>query len=504
MTFRIGCLLIALSTVALALKADLSGVTTAPLNLSTAFHELTVAPDGTVWVLTDAGNVGKLPPGGTYSEFTLPWGVDPFKIPYAQTLAIGMDGNVWVAGFNGHIARVTPIGTVTDFTANAGGFFPPSLIARGTDGAMWFFDRPAPGPGASNAWKLGRIDIYGQVTAYDLGISNDQLRGLVNGGDGNLWFIDENKNQVFKFSPLAGKVLGTFSIPSASNQNGDDVATLGPDGNVWFTRGTSIDRITPDGTITEFHIPSGAQPAAIVTGGDGNLWFSEPAASKIGQLVVSSITSGGSATINEIASVGNAYEFFTFPATAGGAGKTGDLAATPCPATTFLLYTSPPPAIYKVTQPNGTCADLSSSVSLNSDLILGPTAEIEIKNAGPNTANSVNVGVNFIGAKETVTATSVVPSPSDVQYTISGSVVTLRKASLAIGEILRATIFVVITNDVLESTNGVMVVASSATPDPNFYDNIAAVGSTLGPGFKKVPLPPVDPIVVNNPVQRGH
>ena len=56
--------------------------------------------------------------------------------------------------------------------------------------------------------------------------------------------------------------------------------TAGPDGNVWFTEldGHKIGRITPAGVITELGVPSQGSPGSIVAGPDGNLWFVEPGA----------------------------------------------------------------------------------------------------------------------------------------------------------------------------------------------------------------------------------
>jgi streptogramin lyase len=76
----------------------------------------------------------------------------------------------------------------------------------------------------------------------------------------------------------------------------------GPDGNLWFTefRAGRIGRITPAGTITEFStgITANAGPADIVAGPDGNLWFTEELASRIGRITpagaVTEFPDGGS------------------------------------------------------------------------------------------------------------------------------------------------------------------------------------------------------------------
>ena len=63
--------------------------------------------------------------------------------------------------------------------------------------------------------------------------------------------------------------------------------TAGPDGNLWFTEegANKIGRITPSGRITEFPIPTASSgPDGITAGPDGNLWFTEGAANKIGRI----------------------------------------------------------------------------------------------------------------------------------------------------------------------------------------------------------------------------
>jgi streptogramin lyase len=62
--------------------------------------------------------------------------------------------------------------------------------------------------------------------------------------------------------------------------------TLDPEGlDAWFTETGRIGRITQAGTITEYPIPTpNSDPRGITRGGDGNIWFTEYAASKIGMI----------------------------------------------------------------------------------------------------------------------------------------------------------------------------------------------------------------------------
>jgi virginiamycin B lyase len=58
----------------------------------------------------------------------------------------------------------------------------------------------------------------------------------------------------------------------------------GPDGNLWFTNTDSdtVNKITVDGTITQYPIGDGKFPYDIVAGRDGNLWFTENVNNKAG------------------------------------------------------------------------------------------------------------------------------------------------------------------------------------------------------------------------------
>ncbi len=508
MNARITRVLITLAVIVVPLSADLTGITTTPANLPAKPSEMTVG-GGYLWILTEAGNLGKLAPGGAYVEFPLQFGNSQFGFTNASNFVYGFDGNVWVTGRNGHIERVTPSGAVTDFAA-VPGILTQSNITNGADGALWFFDVPQFGSTSDNNSKLGRIDIYGQVTTYGLGLGTDFLGGLVTGGDGNLWFVDTAKNEVAKFSISTKSVAGTYTMPS--KQNGGGQMILGLDGNLWFTHGTSVDRVKPDGTITEFNVPSGGQPSDISVAGDGNIWFTEYSAGKLGQLVVSSITSGGSATINESGAILPNGETLLLlpPGFATASGKTA-LDTKPCPLITFISKKTPPTAgvFVSTTVPQSTCADLATTLHYNNNIPFGSEEEVSVSNGGPDTANDVKVVVSLWAVNATSFITSVAQSPGDVQVTISGDFAILTKNSLAPGEFLRATVFFNAVNNpqhspyVDEHAYGAVAVASSSTADPNPSNNVAAEGETIL-GGKRVPLQPDLSVIVTNTVQRGH
>jgi len=76
-------------------------------------------------------------------------------------------------------------------------------------------------------------------------------------------------------------------IPSADSK--PYIAVEGPDGALVVLRERRVQRSAarsrPAGTFTEFALPTkNATPIGIALGGDGNLWFAEKAADKIGRL----------------------------------------------------------------------------------------------------------------------------------------------------------------------------------------------------------------------------
>lgn len=85
-------------------------------------------------------------------------------------------------------------------------------------------------------------------------------------------------------STLTG-VVREFNVPTrGANPN---FIVAGPDGNLWFTEdhANKIGRSTPQGTITEFTVPTtNAGLTAIAAGPDGNLWFTESSANRIGKI----------------------------------------------------------------------------------------------------------------------------------------------------------------------------------------------------------------------------
>ena len=75
-------------------------------------------------------------------------------------------------------------------------------------------------------------------------------------------------------------------VPLPEPASGPYGIAAGPDGNLWFTEisASRIGRISPAGSVTEFSLAGGAAPYGIAAAADGNLWFTESAVGRIGRI----------------------------------------------------------------------------------------------------------------------------------------------------------------------------------------------------------------------------
>ena len=182
-------------------------------------------------------------------------------------------------------AKKAPFGTVVEFSIPSPDSEPPA-ITTGPDGNLWFTEQ------AAN--NIGRITPDGVITEFPVPTPNSSPSDIVAGPDGALWFTEFTASKIGRIT-TAGVVTHEFPIPvsgqyfdiftgTLTTSSGPRGITVGPDGNLWFAEfnANRIGRITPDGVITEFLIPTpNARPEDITTGPDGNLWFTDPVGNKI-------------------------------------------------------------------------------------------------------------------------------------------------------------------------------------------------------------------------------
>lgn len=226
------------------------------------------------------------------AEFTLPTGSQPTGI------AGGSDSNIWFceAGTNKIGVRFRSTGSITEYstglTASAG---LGQMISVGD--YLYFVE--------TNASKIGRIhNTDGTITEYATPSANAGPISLCKGPstDANAIYVLENTvNKIARFD------LGTLTFPSGQEYtiptascNATSIAT-GDDNNLYFTEFASnkIGQMTPWTSTTtpafvEFTtgITASSGPYAIAYGGDSAMYFSEKLGNRIGR-----ITTNGTSTI---------------------------------------------------------------------------------------------------------------------------------------------------------------------------------------------------------------
>ncbi|HJT55098.1 MAG TPA: hypothetical protein VJ761_01280 [Ktedonobacteraceae bacterium] len=131
----------------------------------------------------------------------------------------------------------------------------------------------------------------GSISEFPIPTAHSVPRGfaIAAGPDGNLWFTEQNGHKIGRITPN-GK-LSEFALPTTCQFACQPTSiTAGPDGSLWFTTDNGylgqIGRITPSGSITMFPPPNG-DAFGIAAGPDGSLWFTEPLGNKIGRITPS-------------------------------------------------------------------------------------------------------------------------------------------------------------------------------------------------------------------------
>ena len=127
------------------------------------------------------------------------------------------------------------------------------------------------------------IAIGNFLTVFAVG--RDASNGFIGNVQAESWSLVNITGGVVAGDLVEDEVFTEFTIPT-SGSTPQGIVT-GPDGNLWFTEysGNKIGRITRTGVITEFSVPTASSgPWHIVVGPDGNLWFAEYAVGKLARI----------------------------------------------------------------------------------------------------------------------------------------------------------------------------------------------------------------------------
>jgi streptogramin lyase len=238
---------------------------------------MALGSDNNIW-FTEFTAIGRVTPGGTVAEFGGLADAQP------EGIAAGPGGDLFFAEFGstspGRVGKITTGGTITESAQIPG---PPQIqgITEGSDGRLWITE-PFPFPGVL---FLDAMDSSFGLTRYLIPL-NAQLRAITSGSDGNLWIVDSSNSVIDKVSTVAGIFLNQYPIPGSGPEG---IASSAVDGKLYFGEFTSNDiaSITTSGVTATFAIPTaGSGVNSVASGPDGNIWFSEGLAGKIGRLIL--------------------------------------------------------------------------------------------------------------------------------------------------------------------------------------------------------------------------
>jgi streptogramin lyase len=214
---------------------------------------------------------------GSLASADAPLTPTKFTIPTSGSLPAGItagsDGNLWFTeSGGGKIGRITPAGTITE-PAGATGLPGPTVISPGVAGTLWFTE--------SN--EVGELTIPAGTASQSPTLPGGDIHrpgGVALDSKGNAWvtiaqssglpLIAELDNG--RWTPTGGS-LALGALPES--------IVAGPDGNMWFAEvgADKIGRLNPGSTppssavITLFTPPITGALGNVVVGPDGNLWI---------------------------------------------------------------------------------------------------------------------------------------------------------------------------------------------------------------------------------------
>jgi virginiamycin B lyase len=220
----------------------------------------------------------------------------PFPAEWIFDAAVGADQNVWFDNVDGlldpHIGRMTPEGVATLFPIPSGER--ARHVTRGLDDAIWF----------TAGANIGRVTMDGTVSEISVGA---QTGDITSGPEGTIWFTEPDDNRIGRLT--ADGTLSHFDVPTPDSGLGS--ITQGPDGLIWFaeTNTGKVGRMSHDGQLIEMDVVAApARLGEITAGPDGRVWFTIDTGD-YHHTRIGSVSACGVTTFVDLPRVQNAVDF---------------------------------------------------------------------------------------------------------------------------------------------------------------------------------------------------
>jgi len=221
---------------------------------------LAVGPDSTLWYL-DSGlqEVGHITTDGKATSFK------PTQTVNSWNVLLSAGGKLWAtSGYDDVLYSVTTTGTFSFYPANSGkvGTGPDFLAADQT----YVYASLTVDPRIAH-FKLASSAFTTPLTLQPA--TAHCTSNIVADSDGNFWFANYDGPSVFRLTPS-----GTATeYPLSSGQVPYSPAVAG-DGNIWFLDGSrSLLRVTKQGALKSFTLPSYVRSSELAAGANHDLWI---------------------------------------------------------------------------------------------------------------------------------------------------------------------------------------------------------------------------------------
>jgi virginiamycin B lyase len=209
------------------------------------------------------------------------------KLPrgtWPRSLAFDDRGTLWIAETSADaIAERTPDGRIVHHRLGEATETSVGDLVPTADGNLWF----------QGFQLVGWITPDRRVFGYSLGFNG---RGrpevglpaaMTKGPDGAAWYASESEIPSIKRVTADGTIR-TYPLPSSARISEFGGIATGPDGALWFTQigeSEAIGRLHPEDGYARFPLPR-KRPGLgrIAAGPDGALWFTEQALYRIGRI----------------------------------------------------------------------------------------------------------------------------------------------------------------------------------------------------------------------------
>jgi virginiamycin B lyase len=249
---------------------------------------------------------------------------------FVGQMAAGPGGDVWFlkqtkqgSDFSlelaSTLANISPDGKVTDYPlpGETGGFSSPQALATGPDGSLYILtefagqpsltfgiDRIAP-DGTLTQLSLSKPIVTGEFYKYPFSVPNGSFGQNVPAYTSIYFTVGGDSNIYISSSLVAGYSGGyePFRLIDRITPEGNvtEINTgrysqsplaVTSDGSVWFAGS----RLLPNGTVMDFSPPSGGAIQSLVAAADGNVYFTETFNDPNRAPLIAKITPGGQIT----------------------------------------------------------------------------------------------------------------------------------------------------------------------------------------------------------------